>query len=190
MPGRRIAGAQHVEPPLAAGTPGRLRVDANARRRQRQARQRHAHPPVSARAGEQAAAAPPCPPPRPPWPSMPSLWPPPPSWREKGEGKKWPRVSGGGPVAGFFVPAGNTDGRRIKIRRPGSGLILMGRDAAREGKEGEPSRAGLAARSLAVGPKAQEGVREPAAGQNRKRAASTEKKISSFLISEAFSIEF
>jgi len=62
----------------------------------------------------------------------------------------------------------------------------VGRDAAREGKEGEPSRAGLAARSLAVRPKAQEGVSEPAAGQNRKRAASTEKKISSFLISEAF----
>ena len=38
MPGRRIAGAQHVEPPLAAGTPGRMRADANARRRQRQAR--------------------------------------------------------------------------------------------------------------------------------------------------------
>ena len=52
----------------------------------------------------------------------------------------------------------------------------MGRDAAREGKEGKPSRAGLAARSLAVGPKAQEGVRELAAGQNRKQAASTEKK--------------
>jgi len=78
------------------------------------------------------------------------------------------------------------DGHRIKIRRPGSGWILVGRDAAREGKEGEPSRAGLVARSLAVGPKAQEGVREQAAGQNRKRAASTEKKISSFLISEAF----
>ena len=62
----------------------------------------------------------------------------------------------------------------------------MGRDAAREGKEGEPRRAGLAARSSAIGPKAQEGVREQAAGQNGKRAASTEKKISSFLISEAF----
>ena len=37
---------------------------------------------------------------------------------------------------------------------------------------------------------AQEGVSEQAMGQNRKRAASTEKKISSFLISEAFSIEF
>ena len=72
------------------------------------------------------------------------------------------------------------------MRRPESGWILVGRDAAREGKEGEPSRAGLAARSLAVGPKAQEGVREPATGQNRKRAASTEKKISSFLILEAF----
>ena len=121
MPGRRIAGAQHVEPPLAAGTPGRMRADANARCHQRQARQRRAHPPVSARASEQAAAAPPCPPPRPPWPLTSSLWPPPPSWREKGEGKKWPRVSGVGPVAGFFLLAGNMDGRRIKIRRPGSG---------------------------------------------------------------------
>jgi len=46
---------------------------------------------------------------------MPSLWAPPLSWREKGEGKKWPRVSGGRPVAGFFVLARNTDGRRIKI---------------------------------------------------------------------------
>ena len=52
----------------------------------------------------------------------------------------------------------------------------MGRDAAREGKEGEPSRGDLAARSLAVGPKAQEGVRELVVGQNCKQAASTEKK--------------
>ena len=130
MPGRRIAGAQHVEPPLAAETPGRMCVDANARRRQRQARWRRAHPPVSARTGEQAAAAPPCPPPRPPWPLTPSLGPPPPSWREKGEGKKWPRVSGGGPVAGLFCSRGEhgrpsdqdpTARERLDPRGPGCG---------------------------------------------------------------------
>jgi len=54
-------------------------------------------------------------------------------------------------------------------------------------RERRASRAGPVWRP---GPKAQEGVCEQAAGQNRKRAPSTEKKISSFLISEAFSIEF
>ena len=100
------------------------------------------------------------------------------------------RVWGGAPAPAGFGPPKWPDGRRIGIRRRVAPARLMGRDAAREGKEGELRRAGLAARSSAIGPKAQEDVREQAVGQNGKRAASTEKKISSFLISEAFSIEF
>ena len=54
-------GAAQYAPPLAAGTPGRTRAGSKARRHPWRARRRRAHPPASARAGEQAAVAPPCP---------------------------------------------------------------------------------------------------------------------------------
>ena len=57
-------GAAQDALPLPAGTPGRTRAGSKARRHPWRARWWRAHPPASARAGEQAAAAPPRHPPR------------------------------------------------------------------------------------------------------------------------------
>ena len=90
-------GAAQDALPLAAGTPGRTRAGSKARRHPWRARRRRAHPPASARAGKQAAVAPPCPLRRATMASGRRLR----SWREKTERENEPRVCGRRGVAEF-----------------------------------------------------------------------------------------
>jgi len=96
------------------------------------------------------------------------------------------RVWGRAGVAGLLI---RREGRTAVGSNPmaESDRRHDGPNSAQEGEGDAPRRADLAAQSSAVGPKAQEGVSEQAAGQNRKLAASTKKETFKFSNFRSFS---